>query len=113
MRDLVFKNLVSHAKKRRIIASSEIADKQGMRSVIRRHFICLVKEIKDNEFSPPQPHLYVLKEHNSKEQKKRFFCRIKGSVYFTVKGRIYIALFTHSLKITLSVLPQKLEESLR
>ena len=106
MRDLVFKNLTSNDKKRRIIASSETIDKQGVRSIIRRHFVCIVKEVKDCPAERPLPYLYVLKERNSKERKDNFFCRIKGSVYAVSDGRLLLILFMHSLKINLAALPQ-------
>ena len=77
MRDLLFKNLTSEDKRRKIIASSEIVDKDGVRNIIRRHFICLVKEINDNKIERPKPYLYVLKEHNNRDKKERFFCKIK------------------------------------
>lgn len=118
MRDLLFKNLTSQDKKRKIIASSEIVDKQGMRSVIQRHFICIVKEINpglarksgvnDNKLQRPLPYLYVLKEHNTREQKEKFFCRIKGSIYAVGNGRLFLILFMHSLKINLIAIPQDL-----
>jgi len=101
MRDLLFKNLTSTDHKKRIIASSEIVDNQGMRSVIHRHFICMVKEINGTEVSKPAPCLYVLKEHNSKEQKEKFFCKIKGSVYIVNKDKNYLVIFMHTLKIDL------------
>jgi hypothetical protein len=105
MRDLLFKNLTSLPKKRRIITSSEIIDKQGIRSIIRRHFICMIKEVKGNQFPKPQPYLYVLKERNNNEQKEKFFCRIKGSLYAINNNRIFLILFMHSLKIILTALP--------
>ena len=111
MRDLVFKNLISQDRRRRIIASSEISDAHGMHSVIRRHFICLVKEANARAATGTLPYMRVLKEHNSKEQKKKFFCRVKGSFYFNANGRRFIALFTHSLKISLSATSQVLEKA--
>jgi hypothetical protein len=107
MRDLLFKNLTSSDKKRRIIASSEIVDKQGIRSIIQRHFVCIVKELEDNDAERPLSHLYVIKERNTKEQKERFFCRIKGSIYAVSNGRLFLILFAHSLKINLLALPQE------
>jgi len=101
MRDLLLKNFTSEDKKRKILASSEIMDKQGVRSIIHRHFIYIVKEIKDGQVSKPKPYLYVCKEHNSREQKEKFFCRIKGSIYAIHKGRLFLILFMHSLKISL------------
>ena len=108
MRDLLFKNLTSDDKKRKIIASSEIVDKAGVRSEIRRHFICVVKEIKNNKVERPQPYLYVLKEHSNREQKEKFFCRMKGSVFAVSQGRLFLILFMHSLKISLKAISQDL-----
>jgi hypothetical protein len=107
MRDLLYKNLTSDDKKRRIIASSEVVDKQGVRSIIRRHLVCLVKEVKYNEIEKPLPYLYVLKEHNSREEKEKFFCKIKGSVYAICNGRLFLVLFVHSLKINLIAIPKR------
>ena len=106
MRDLLFKNLTSDDRKRKILTSSEIMDKQGVRSIIHRHFICIVKEIKDKQITKPLPYLYVLKEHNNREQKEKFFCRIKGSIYAINNGRLFLILFMHSLKISLTPVPQ-------
>ncbi|MCX5707332.1 MAG: hypothetical protein NTW13_06775 [Candidatus Omnitrophica bacterium] len=106
MRDLLFKNLTSSDRKRRVIASSEITDKQGVRSIIRRHFICMIKEVADEKMDRPLPHLYVLKEHNTREQKERFFCKIKGSICAIHKGRLFLITFMHSLKIDLVAIPQ-------
>lgn len=105
MRDLLYKNLTSNDKKRKVIATSEIMDKQGVRSIIHRHFVCLVKEVKENKTEKPLPYLYVLKEHNSREQKEKFFCKIKGSVYAISNGRLFLILFMHSLKINLTAIP--------
>ena len=109
MRDLIFKNLTSLDRKKRILASSEIIDKQGLRSIIRRHFVCIVKEIKPGsafKSGAQVPYLYVLKEHNNKEQKEKFFCRIKGSIYAIIGGELFLILFMHSLKISMTAMPQ-------
>ena len=106
MRDLLFKNLTSNDRKRKVIASSEITDKEGVRSIIRRHFICMVKEVRDEKIDKPAPYLHVLKEHNSKEQKERFFCKIKGSICAVNQGRLFLIVFMHSLRIDLLSAPQ-------
>lgn len=115
MRDLLFKNLTSNDKRRKILASSEIVDKQGVRSIIHRHLVCIIEEVKprladkeevnDSERKCPLPYLYVLKEHNSKEQREKFLCRIKGSMYVINNGRLFFVRFTHSLKINLIPAP--------
>lgn len=108
MRDLLFKNLTSDDRRRKIIASSEIVEKQGVRSIIRRHFICMVKEIEaGSRIEKPLPHVYILKEHNTREQKERFFCKIKGSLCAVNKGKLFLVIFMHSLKIDLLNIPQQ------
>jgi len=102
MRDLLFKNLTSEDKKRRIISSSEISDKEGVHSVIHRHFACVLEEVKDvSAVQKPAPYLYVLKENNTKDCRQKFFCRIKGSIFAVSEGRIYLIIYMHSLKINL------------
>ena len=101
MRDLLFKNLTSEDRRRKIIASSEIVNREGVRSVINRHFICMVREIEDSNIERPQPYVHVVKEHNSREQTEKFFCKIKGSVCAVNNGRLFLILFMHSLKISL------------
>jgi len=107
MRNLLFKNLTSADKRKRIISTSEITDKSGIHSIIRRHFVSLVKEINNNETEKPLSCVYVVKEHNNKEQREKFFCRIKGSIYAVNNGKLFLILFSHSLKITLAAAPQQ------
>lgn len=105
MRDLVFKNLTFPGKRRKIIASSEVVDKQGVRSIIHRHFIWIAKEIKDKPINQPLPYLYVRKLRDHKGQREEFFCRMKSSVYANCGGREFLIYFMHSLKINLIAIP--------
>lgn len=102
MRDLLYKNLTSGNKTRKIIATAESFERQGVRNIINRHFICLVKEIKNNDLQKPMPYLYILKERNTRENREKFFLKMKGSLYTIYKGKIYLILFMHSLRIRLS-----------
>lgn len=106
MRDLIFKNLTSLDRKRKIISSREIADNDGLRSVIQRHFIAIIREVKDAASLQELPCVHVLKEHNNREQRGRFLCRIKGCAYFKTEERRFVIFFMHSLKITLNPIPQ-------
>ncbi len=104
MRDLLFKNLTSEEKRRRIVSTSEISEDQGVRSIVRRHFICILKEVGVEEMIKPAPSIYVLKEHNQKEARERFLCRIKESTFLVAQGKIFLALYMHSLKIDLTAI---------
>lgn len=110
MRDLVFRNITSQNKQRRILASSEVVDKRGVRNVIHRHFVCIVREIKDKQVAKPAPYMYVLRKRDSKEHEEKFFCRVKGSLYAVNKGRLFLILFMHSLRISLVPVPQGVSE---
>lgn len=104
MRELLFKNLKSNLKKRKIISSSEIMDKEGVRNVVRRHFVYIVKEVPQANAPEPKPYLYVLKKRDRRNQLEQFFCRMKGSVAVMHKDKVYLIIFMHSLKITLTSL---------
>lgn len=105
MRTLLYKNLTSTDRKRRILVNTEQVDKSGIRTQIIRHLICLVKEIEPQRvIEQSSPSLYVIKERNHKEQRQRFFCRIKGNICTISNGRLYLITFIHSLKINLKVL---------
>ena len=101
---MLFKNLTSADKKRKVIASSEIADKKGVRTVIRRHFICIVREVSAVDKEAHKPAVYVLKQRDNKARCEKFFCRIKGSLYALSGEKIFRILFTHSLKINIFAL---------
>ena len=107
MREMVFKNLTSDDRRRKIIATSETAEKEGVRSLIRRHFIYMVKEVKDTN-ERPEPAVYLVKEHNTQKQIERFFCKIKNNVYAKHQGKLYLVTFVHSLSITLEAVAQDL-----
>jgi len=104
MRDLLYKNLTSGDKRRKVIACSEIADNQGIRSIIHRHFIYIVKEVSDANIEKPEQYMYVRKERNSREHIEKFFCRIKGSLFIVHSGKLYLVKFAHSLKIRLAAI---------
>lgn len=105
MRDILFKNLTSEDKKRKILSTTETVDKHGVRSVVRRHFICMVKEVLPGQYNPAPATVNIFKEYRNKEQTGRFFCKIKGCVYATSNGKYFLVFYAHSLKISLHSLP--------
>jgi len=108
MRDLLFRNLTSLDRKRKILSSSEIFDKSGVRTIVRRHFMYIVKEVQDQEVTRQSPCLFILKHRDTQKRTEKFFCRMKGSVYAVSQGKVYMITFMHSLKITLAAIPEQL-----
>jgi hypothetical protein len=102
MRDLLYKNLTSADRSRRVIASSEVTDKEGVHSVVRRHFGCIVKQVEKADVEKPAPYLYVLKERNTLEKREHFFCKVKGSLLAVNKGKFFLVVFVHTLSIRLT-----------
>jgi len=102
MRDLLYKNLTSSDRSRKIITSSEVADKEGIHSVVRRHFSCAVKQAENANAEKQQPYLYVLKERNTKQKREHFFCKIKGSLLAVNNGKLLHILFVHTLSVELT-----------
>lgn len=107
MRDLLFKNLTSENKRRKIIASSETSCAEGVRTTICRHFICTVTALKDTAIDKPLSSLSIVKQRNTKEQKERFFAKIKGSIYAICGQKIYLINYMHTLKINLEHVGQR------
>ena len=101
MRDLLFKNLTSSDRRKRVISSCETVEKEGMRTVIRRHFVCKVIEIGDALRKKPLTQIYIRRIYDHIQQEKILFCRMKGSLYAKSKGRLFLILFGHSFKIDL------------
>jgi len=111
MRDLLYKNLTSADRSRKIIASSEITDKEGIHSVVRRHFACIVRQVEKAYVVKPAPYLYVLKERNTKEKREHFFCKVKGSLLVVNKEKLFLIVFVHTLSIQLTA-AEKLSEQI-
>jgi len=111
MRDLLYKNLTSSDRRRKIITSSEVTDKEGVHSVVRRHFACILKQVGNVEAEKQQPYLYVLKERNTEQKREHFFCKIRGSLLAVNQGKLLHISFVHTLSVELTA-PVKLSEEI-
>ncbi|MCM8791898.1 MAG: hypothetical protein NC826_01950 [Candidatus Omnitrophica bacterium] len=105
MRQIIFKNLTSPDRRKKIIVNNELFEKSGVRTSISRHLICLVRKVNPQEkIIQPVPYLYILKECNHQKQLERFIFRFKGSIYTISGDNLYLITFLHSLKIHMNVL---------
>ena len=104
MRDLLFKNLTSTDNHRKVLSSSEIVDKEGIRTIVHRHFVYFVREMDKQPETLEQPYLSVIKERNTKLRYERFYCRMKGTLVVKRNEKIYKINFMHSLKICLNTI---------
>ncbi len=107
MRDLVFKNLTSSNRRMKILSTCESAERDGLRHVINRHFLYVVKELREDGTSlKPQPSLIVRKERSSASHSEVFFCKLKGSVYAVNEERMFLINYMHTLRISVTTVPE-------
>jgi hypothetical protein len=111
MRDLLYRNLTSADRCRKVISSSEISDKEGVHSVVRRHFVCMIKQVEKADLEKPAPYLYALKERNTLEKREHFFCKVKGSLLAVNKDKLFLVVYVHTLSIKLTT-SKKLSEQI-
>lgn len=105
MRDLLFKNLTSTQRRRKVLSCSEVSDSEGVRTTIRRHFVYVVKEISGKPATQEKPCLRILKERNTAVKSERFFCKMKGEMVVAYSSRLFLIRFMHSLYIHLVPTP--------
>lgn len=103
MRNLVFKNLTSREKKRRILSTYETVENKGVLTRIKRNFVYIIKDAGNNKKTDlPLPQINVLKIKNSRTRCEKFFCRIKGGLYVANNDKLFFVNFSHSLAINLT-----------
>ncbi|NQT75310.1 MAG: hypothetical protein HQ566_02185 [Candidatus Omnitrophica bacterium] len=112
MRELVFKNLTSENKKRKDLYITETIDRNGVKTVTRRHSIYIVgghskvkgangavqhkKAIPGND---AKRHVFIFKKRDTKQKKDSFVCDVVGKFYAVVKDELYSVAFKHSFEI--------------
>lgn len=107
MRDLVFKNLTSLDKRRKILWASETINEDGILTKIHKYLIFIVKESKKEDIhSTPQPEIYVIKHRDTREKIEKLQIKMKGSIYCFSKQKYFYITFCHTLKIDLCPAPQ-------
>ena len=105
MVELQYKNLTSVEKGRKIISILEESRKNGFLSRTHKTFIYMVKDTANLRASLAQPRFYILKVHDSKTRKERFFFKVKGSFYVVNHNQVRVVYFCHSFKVDLTEIP--------
>jgi hypothetical protein len=109
MRDMVFKNLTSPDKKKRVLWASETINENGILTKIHKYLIYIVKEIKKEEVKKTEkPEIYVTKFRCTKEKMEKFQIKMKGGIFCLTKEKYFYVSFCHTLKIDLCQAPQAL-----
>lgn len=102
MRDMVFKNLTSQDKKKRILWASETIREDGILTKIHKYLIYIVKETEEGESKDVgKPEIFVTKSKKTNEKTEKFQIKMKGCVYCVANDRCFLVNFCHTLKIDL------------
>ena len=103
MRELLFKNMTSLEKGRKILSLSETSSQNGIMTRIQRRFVYVIKEdsAADEIVAPPQ--FYIIKHRDTKQKTEEVFIRIKGQLCTVNANKIYLIQFCNSLRINLSM----------
>ena len=112
MRELVFKNLTSGNKKRKDLFITETVERDGLKTVTRRHSMYIIgghtrfdnsKEVMHfknvNSIDTNKRHIFIFKKRDSMSKKDIFVCDVVGRFYAAVKNDLYSVAFKHSLEI--------------
>ncbi len=112
MRELLFKNLTSQDKKRKDLYIKEEFERDGVRTITKRHSLYIIKgrcRFSDsnevlkfqNSASAKRKnrHIFIYKMRDTKEKKDTFVCDVVGNVYAVMKKELYSIAFKHSFEI--------------
>lgn len=105
MRELLYKNLTSLEKGRKILAISEESQKNGFLTRTSRKFIYMIKDAENLRASLAAPTFNILKIRDSKTRKERFIFKIKGNFFVVNDHKVRLVYFCHSFRIDLSEAP--------
>jgi len=108
MRELVFKNLSSGDKKRKDVYITETLDRDGIKTVTRRHSLYIVgghskindpEKLSSHKTGCGKRHVFIFKKHDTISKTDSFICDVVGKFYAVVKDEIYSISFKHSFEI--------------
>ncbi|MBU4149809.1 MAG: hypothetical protein KKB52_05655 [Candidatus Omnitrophica bacterium] len=111
MRELVFKNLTSLDKKRRDLLISETVEKNGIRTITKRHSVYIIgdhKKVYNDEDLVPvnllhsnynKRHVFIHKKKNTKLGKDSFICDVVGKFQAVVNDEIFSIVFKHTFEV--------------
>ncbi|MFH0876628.1 MAG: hypothetical protein V1863_00205 [Candidatus Omnitrophota bacterium] len=108
MRDMIFKNLTSADKKKRVLWASETINEDGILTRIHKYLIYIIKEVEKNDVHKlDRPEVFVIKNRNNNNKTEKFQIKMKGGLFCTAQGKFFFINFCHTLKIDLCKAPEE------
>ncbi len=101
MKEILFRNATSLAKRRKALSISEISEDKECKTFVRKSFIYLVTPQMRVEQTVPQPDIYIRKFTSAKTKEEKFSFRVKGYFYIAKDYCFLKVSFCHCLKINI------------
>ena len=117
MREVLFKDLTSVNDKKKDILLREIFQKDGIVATTERRYFYFIKDITPLENGADiekwieeknkalarskRRHFHILKEHSDEHGEERLVCKVAGTFYAIIGGKIYTVAFLHAFKVIL------------
>ncbi len=99
MREIAFKNITSHQKRRKIISLAEKMERDNCLISSYKTLVYIVSPQTEKVRNLSQPEYYISKFYDSKAKEERFWLRVKGTSYIVQNSSLFKVDFCHSLKI--------------
>lgn len=101
MRDLIFRNLTSQDKRKKVLQAQEIINDKGVLTKIYRGFVCFLKPAYEVKNAIEHPEIHIVKSVDDSQHRETLLLKVKGGLYAVNKGELYFLSFCHSLRINI------------
>jgi hypothetical protein len=105
MRDILFKELTSIDKRKRLFSICEAIEKDGILTKLERKSIYIIKEKEQIKELKNPPRISIFKVCNTQRQEERLSWKIVGNFYVATEEKVFYIIFIHSFKIEAAVSP--------
>ena len=117
MRELIFKNLVTPASRKRDISVEEVVSQNGITSITKKrsmYFVTGVHKISSredmegwvaNRKKDPtynKKFFHILRRYSTENQEDMLICKMRGSFYIIADNSVYNIVFVHAIKIKIN-----------
>lgn len=104
-REILFKNLSTNDRKRRVFSSCVVDENPNFVTTTERKYVYLIRKVL-NKGKSLAPQVHIKNERDSVSQEHKFNCLIKGGFYAANSQDLFHIRYAHSLEIVIKSQPQ-------
>lgn len=114
MRELIFRNLLTPASKKRDVSIEEVVEKNGIISSTQKRSMYFVRDVhhlnsreelqgwiaeRKNDPSLDKKFFHILRRYSVKDKEDKLICKMRGCFYIVSNQDLYNIVFVHTVKI--------------